>query len=340
MAWTVSTLAERLGLRFEGDGARAIRRVASLQSAGPDALTFVSRAAFIEALGRTGAGAVIVAPEHADRAPCAVLVSSNPYAAYARAAQLLHPEASAPGIDPGASVDGAARIGADVRIGARAVVQADARIGDGAVIGPGAFVGRGARVGAGSYLGPNVIIAHECELGARCRVQPGAVIGSDGFGYARDGNEWVRIPQIGRVVIGDDVDIGANTTIDRGALDDTVIEDGVKLDNLIQIAHNVRIGAHTAMAGCTGVAGSAVIGRRCTIGGAASILGHLEIVDDVHLSPLSFVTKSITLPGSYSSGMPIEPTTDWRRSVARLRQLDALARRVTHLEREKSDKRS
>jgi len=338
VVWTVRSLAERLGLRHQGAGDRPITGVASLTSAGPDDLTFVSHTAYLDALANTRAGAVIVSTDHAGRAPCAVLLSDNPYAAYARAAQLLCVEHSPAGIDPSAVVASDASVGADVHIGPRAVVEAGATIGDGAFIGAGAFVGRDARVGVGTRLGPNAVLAHGCEMGARCRVQAGAVIGADGFGYARDGAEWVRIPQLGRVRVGDDVDIGANTTIDRGALDDTVLEDGVKLDNLIQIAHNVHIGAHTAMAACTGVAGSARIGSRCTVGGAATILGHLEIVDDVHLNAMSFVTKSITLPGSYSSGLPVENSASWRRMVARFRRLEDLARRVTHLEREKSDK--
>ena len=340
MTWTVHTLAERLGLEYVGEGDTPLVRVASLESAQADCVTFVSRSEFVEQLAGTQAGVVILAREHAGRSPCAAILSDNPYAAYARAAQLLHPESRPSGISPRACVDASARLGADVYVGPGAVVEAGAEIGARTAIEAGAYVGAGARVGADVRLGARAVLAHGCRLGDRCRVQPGAVIGGDGFGYARDGEEWVRIPQVGAVLIGNDVDIGANTTIDRGALDDTIIEDGVKLDNLIQIAHNVRIGAHTAMAGCTGVAGSAVIGRRCTIGGAASILGHLQIADDVHLAPLSYVTKSITLAGAYASGIPLESVADWRRNVARFHQLDALARRLARLERAKSDKRS
>lgn len=341
MTWTVRTLAEHLRIRFEGDGDRAIVRVASLESAGADALTFVARGAFVGRLAGTRAGAVIVTPECAGTAPCAVLLSDNPYATYARAAQLLHPPPDLPaGIDGAARVDDSARIGAGVHVGPFAVVEAGAEIADGVQIAAGAFVGRDARIGERTRIGPRVVVTHGCRVGARVLVQPGAVIGADGFGYARDGEAWVKIPQIGAVVVGDDVEIGANTTIDRGTLDDTVIENGVILDNQIQIAHNVRVGEHTAMAGCVGVAGSAMIGRRCTVGGAAVILGHLEIADDVHITAMSLVTKSITLAGTYSSGTPLERNADWRRNAARFRQLDALARRIGRLEQVKPDKRS
>lgn len=341
MNWTVRTLAERLRVRFNGDGERRIARVASLESADADALTFVSRAAFVERLARTRAGAAVVSPDCAEAAPCPVLVSDNPYATYARAAQLIHPPPALPvGIDDAARVDASARIGDGVHVGPFAVVEAGAEIAGDAQIGAGAFIGRDAHVGAHTRIGPRAVVAHGCRIGARGLVQPGAVIGSDGFGYAPDGDAWIKIPQIGAVIIGDDVEIGANTTIDRGTLDDTVIGGGVILDNQIQIAHNVRIGDGTAMAGCVGVAGSAVIGQRCTVGGAAVILGHLEIVDDVHITAMSLVTKSITLAGTYSSGTPLESNADWRRNAVRFRQLDTLARRVARLEKRESDKRS
>lgn len=333
MTWTVQQLAERLGVPFRGEGGHNLVRVSSLNSADRESLAFLSRSAFSSQLTDTAAGAVILAPEDADAAPCAVLISENPYATYARAAQLLHPPRALPaGQGPGARVDPAAELGEGIHVGANAVIEAGARVGDAALIGAGSYIGHGARIGAATRVGPNVVVAHGCVLGDRCTVQPGAVIGSDGFGFAKDGDEWIAIPQIGRVLIGDDVEIGANTTIDRGSLDDTVVGNGVILDNQIQIAHNVHIGDHTAMAGCVGVAGSAHIGRRCTVGGAAVILGHLEIVDDVHITAMSLVTKSITLAGTYSSGTPLQPNSDWRRNAARFRQLDRLVRRVTDLE--------
>ncbi|MEX1080911.1 MAG: UDP-3-O-(3-hydroxymyristoyl)glucosamine N-acyltransferase, partial [Halofilum sp. (in: g-proteobacteria)] len=273
---------------------------------------------------------------HSGRAPCAVLFSDNPYATYARAAQLLHPDpALLAGVHDSACVEPSARIAADAHIGPQAVVGADSAIGEGVVIGPGACIGQGVKIGAATRVGPRAVIGDGCCIGARGRIQPGAVIGGEGFGYARDQDGWVRIPHIGVVIIGDDVEIGANTTIDRGTQGDTVIGDGVILDNQIQIAHNVRIGDRTAMAGCVGVAGSAVIGRDCTIGGAANILGHLEIADEVHITSMSDVRKSITLAGTYSSGTPLDAHAEWRRNAARFRQLDALARRVVELEKNK-----
>jgi len=339
--WTVEALAERLGVAFRGDGGHGLVRVSSLSAADQQSLAFLSRPAFVSQLAETRAGAVILSPEHVADAPCAVLLSDNPYATYARAAQLLHPPREMPpGLQPGARVDPAAEVAAGAHVAANAVVEAGASVGEGAVIGPGAVIGHRATIGADTRVGANVLVAEDCALGARCRVQAGAVIGSDGFGFARDGDDWIAIPQTGRVLIGNGVEIGANTTIDRGSLDDTVIGDGVILDNQIQIAHNVRIGDHTAMAGCVGVAGSAVIGERCTVGGAAVILGHLEIADDVHITAMSLVTKSITLPGTYSSGTPLQSNAEWRRSAARFRQLDTLARRVTDLESKSNDTES
>lgn len=336
MSWTVHALAETLGLAYRGDGDRRLERVDALESAGAESLSFVSRASYLDRLEATGAGAVVLAPAHAEHAPCAVLLADNPYAAYARAAQLLHPAPQmAPGTDPTAQVDPAARIAASAHIGPQVVIGADTEIGADAVIEAGAYIGAAVTIGAATRIGPRVVIRGRCRIGSRSRIQPGAVIGADGFGYARDDNGWVRIPQMGGVVIGDDVEIGANTTIDRGTLEDTVVGDGVILDNQIQIGHNVGVGERTAMAGCVGVAGSAVIGRDCTIGGAAGILGHLEIADDVHITAKSLVRKSITLAGTYSSGTPLEPSAEWRRNAARFRQLDALTRRVDALEKNK-----
>lgn len=335
--WTVQGLAERLGLEYSGDSSVTLARAASLESAGPDALSFFVPGTAAERLEATRAGAVIVCADDVAGAPCASIVSDEPYLHFARAAQLLHPlPAIEPGIAPGATVAPDASVDERVQVSTGAIVEAGARIDAGAMIGPASFIGAHARIGADTRLGARTVVGDRCVLGARCIVQPGAVIGSDGFGFARDGDAWVRIPQIGRVVIGDDVAIGANTTIDRGTSDDTVIGDGVILDNQIQIAHNVRIGAGTAMAGCVGVAGSAVIGARCTIGGAAAILGHLEIVDDVHVTAMSMVRKSITLAGTWSSGVPLEPHREWRRNAARFHQLDRLARRVNALEKDRT----
>lgn len=335
--WTVRSLAERLGLEYSGDGTVTLARAASLESAGPDALSFFVPGTAEERLAATHAGAVIVCAEDVADAPCASLVSNEPYLQFARASQFLHPlPAVEPGIAPSAIVAADAFIDDRAHVEEGAIVAASARIEAGAVIGPACVIGANAWIGADTRLGARVVVGDHSVLGARCIVQPGAVIGSDGFGFARDGGTWVRIPQIGRVLIGNDVAIGANTTIDRGTADDTVIADGVILDNQIQIAHNVRIGSGTAMAGCVGVAGSAVIGARCTVGGGVGILGHLEIADDVHVTAMSMVSKSITLPGIWSSGVPLEPNREWRRNAARFRQLDRLARRVNALEKDRT----
>lgn len=339
MAWSVRSLAERLGLSWRGDEEGVLVRAASLESADAESLGFAVPGTAAERIGATAAGAIIANEPEADAAPCAVLLSDRPYVDYARASQLLHPlPAVEPGVARSASVDPGATVAADAQVDPAAVVAADAVIDGGVVVGPGAVVGCGARVGRDTRIGASVVVAAGCELGPRCIVQPGAVIGSDGFGFARDGAEWVLIPQVGRVVVGAGVAIGANTTIDRGTSGDTVIGDGVILDNLIQIAHNVRVGEHTAMAGCVGVAGSARIGARCLIGGAAGILGHLEIVDDVQIAAMSLVRRSIREPGSYSAGTPLEPSADWRRNAARFRQLDRLARRVAALEKDRDGK--
>lgn len=341
MPWTIHKLAERLGLEYRGDGTCALARAASLESAGPDALTFFVPGTAVERLAATRAGAVIVCADDVEAAPCVSIVSDEPYLYFARASQLLHPlPAVEPGIATGATVAPDAFVDEQAHVATGAIVETGARIEGGAMIGPACVIGSNVRIGPDTRIGARTVVGDRCILGARCIIQPGAVIGSDGFGFARDGEAWVRIPQIGRVVIGDDVAIGANTTIDRGTSDDTVIANGVILDNQIQIAHNVRIGAGTAIAGCVGVAGSAVIGARCTIGGAAGILGHLEIVDDVHITARSMVRNSITRAGTWSSGVPLEPHREWRRNAARFHQLDRLARRVNALEKDSSAHKS
>jgi UDP-3-O-[3-hydroxymyristoyl] glucosamine N-acyltransferase len=266
-------------------------------------------------------------------------VVSNPYLGYARVAAMLAPEQPAcHGIHSTAYVSEGATVDASAYIGPHAVVEDDASVGARSHIGPGCIIGRGATIGADCLLRANVTICHGVRVGDRALMHPGVVIGADGFGIANDGGVWVKVPQLGAVTIADDVEIGANTTIDRGALADTVIEQGVKLDNLIQIGHNVRIGAHTAIAAGVAIGGSATIGKRCTIGGASSIAGHLEIADDVHLTATSSVPNSITEPGIYSSGMPIQDNRSWRRNVARLRQLDDMARRLRRLEKKLDEK--
>ncbi|ROR32224.1 UDP-3-O-(3-hydroxymyristoyl)glucosamine N-acyltransferase [Inmirania thermothiophila] len=331
---TLGELAAHVGAELRGDPGRRVEAAAPLDRAGPRDLAFLGHPRFRRHLAATRAAAVILAPEHAGDCPVAALLTANPYLAWARALALLHPEPPPrPGVHPRAVVAEGARLGAGVSVGPCAVVEAGAELGDGVVVGPGCVVGREARIGPGSRLVANVTLGPGVILGARVLVHPGAVIGADGFGFARDGERWVRIPQLGTVRIGDDVEIGANTTIDRGALEDTVIEEGCKLDNQIQVAHNCHIGAHTAIAGCVGIAGSTRIGRRCRIGGGVGITGHLEIADDVQITAMSMVTGSIREPGVYSSGTPLEANPRWRRNAARFTRLDELARRVQALER-------
>jgi UDP-3-O-[3-hydroxymyristoyl] glucosamine N-acyltransferase len=330
--YRLEEIVAQFGGELRGDGAVRISQVATLALAGPDQISFLANPKYQKQLQTTLAGAVILGPEAADASTRPRIVCANPYAYFARVARLFNPPpAFQAGVHPSASVN--AKLHPSVSVGACSHVGADARIGEGTAIGPGCVIGEGASIGAGALLHANVAVYPGCVIGARAIIHSGAVIGADGFGIAREEDgSWTKIPQIGRVVIGDDVEIGANTTIDRGALDDTIIEDGVKLDNQIQIGHNVRIGAHTAMAGCVGVAGSARIGRRCTVGGGAIILGHLSIVDDVHISAATLITKSITEPGTYSGAMPFEPHRSWLKNAAHLRQLDAMADRIRDLE--------
>ncbi len=333
MAVTLAELARRFHCEVRGDAGAEVDSVASLATAGPRSITFVADPAYLKQLVRIAAGAVILRAADAARYSGNVLIADNPHLCFARIAAYLHPPtAFVPGVHASAVVDADARVAASAWVGAQVVIEAGAAIGEHVYIGPGCHIGRDAEIGAASHLVGRVTVAHACRIGQRALIHPGAVIGSDGFGYARDGDRWEKVPQLGCVVIGDDVEIGANTTIDRGALADTVIGDGVKLDNLIQIAHNVQIGEHTALAGCAAVAGSATIGKRCAIGGRVGILGHLEIADDVQIAATSLVTGSISKPGMYSSGIPAEPVELWHKNVARLRQLDNLARRLIALE--------
>ena len=334
MNYRLGELAERLGADLLGDPDIIIERVAALDAAGPRDVTFLSNRRYRTYLKDTRAGAVILTPRFASACPVPALVLDNPYLGYARAATLLSPPSDpAPCIAASAVIAPSARIAPDASVEAHCVVEAGASVGAGASLGPGSFLGRNSSIGPRARAAARVVICENVTIGARAVIHPGVVIGADGFGLANVAGVWVKIPQLGGVQIGDDVEIGANTTIDRGALEDTVIEDGVKLDNLIQIGHNVRIGAHTAIAAGVAVGGSARIGSRCTIGGAASIAGHLEIADDVHITATSAVPKSIGRAGAYSSGMPIRESRVWRRNVARLGQLDDMAQRLRALER-------
>lgn len=336
--YTVAELAERFGLSSSGDGARVIDGVGTLAGAGPSQLSFLSNSKYTAQLAATRAGVVVLREENLADCPTAALVARDPYVAYARIAALFERMPAAPaGIHPSAVVAAGARVSASASIGPGCVIANGAVIGDGAVLGPHCIIGEDCSVGAQSRLVARVTLVTRVTLGQRVMVHPGAVIGSDGFGLAFDKDHWIKLPQLGGVRIGDDCEIGANTTIDRGALDDTVLEEDVRLDNQIQIAHNVHVGAHTAMAGCAAVAGSAKIGRYCMIGGNAGVLGHLELADRVTITAKSLVTHSIREPGEYSSGVPLQDNRQWRKNAARFKHLDEYARRLSVLEKDSNN---
>lgn len=325
-------IVARLGGQLEGDPSVVVSQVATLASAGAGQIAFLANPKYRQQLQATRASAVIVPPKFAGDTELPRIVHQNSYAYYARVAALLNPpEARPAGVHPSAVIHTA--VPETARIGENVVIGRNATIGENVTLYPGCVIGDGVSIGADSVLYPNVVVYRDCVIGSRAVVHAGAVIGSDGFGFAKEGERWIKIPQLGRVVIGDDVEIGANTSIDRGALDDTVIGDGVKLDNQIQIAHNVVVGDHAAMAGCVGIAGSARIGRRCTIGGAGMIVGHIELADDVHVSAGTMITKSLHQPGQYTGVFPFEAHEEWLRSAAQMRRLTKLAERVAELEK-------
>ena len=328
-ALTLGEIVAQLGGEAVGDAGARLSGVATLDSAGPGHIAFLANPKYRSRLATTRAGAVIVGPGDRDAASIPRIVSDNPYAYYARTVALFHPEEPVqPGIHPFAQVDGSANVDATAEIGAFAVIGPGSTIGPRARIGAHAAIGRDVTIGEGTRLHPRVTVYDGCRIGSRCLLHSGAVVGADGFGQARAEGRWIKIPQVGAVRIGDDVEVGANTTIDRGALDDTVIGDGVKLDNQIQVGHNVVIGAHTVIAGCTGISGSVTIGRDCMIVGGVGITGHLSICDGVTISGFSFISKSITAPGTYTSGMPQMPHAEWLRNAAHLRRLDELWKRL------------
>ncbi len=335
--YSLSELAERFALQLHGDGQHRIDGVATLAGAGPGQLSFLSNSRYTAQLGSTLAGAVVLREESVPDCPTAALVARDPYVAYAKIAALYERLPAAPhGIHPSAVVSAHARVSHSASVGPCCVIGDGAVIEDGVVLGPHCVIGDDCIVGAQSRLVARVTLVTRVTLGERVLVHPGAVIGSDGFGLAFDTDHWIKLPQLGGVRIGDDCEIGANTTIDRGALDDTVLEEDVRLDNQIQIAHNVHVGAHTAMAGCAAVAGSAKIGRYCMIGGNAGVLGHLELADRVTITAKSLVTHSIREPGEYSSGVPLQENRLWRKNAARFKHLDEYARRLSALEKDKS----
>ncbi|MBL1260915.1 MAG: UDP-3-O-(3-hydroxymyristoyl)glucosamine N-acyltransferase [Thiotrichaceae bacterium] len=334
MGLTLAQLASHLGCEFDGDASCLISGVATLVDATSGDLSFLVSSKYRADLAATQASVVVMADQNRRAYAGNVLIAKDPYLTYARAAQLFYPERRHEGgvhpaavVDPTAQIDAAAWVDALCVIGPEVVVGANAQIGAGCILDRDITIGRDCRLLA------NVTIHGHASLGERCVIQPGVVIGSDGFGYANDQGKWVKIPQVGGVILGDDVEVGANTTIDRGALSDTIIGNGVILDNQVQIAHNVHIGEQTAIAGCTGVAGSTHIGKRCAIGGHVGIVGHLTIADGVHVSAKTFVSQSIDKAGFYSSGTPIELNARWRKNFVRMKQLDEMARRIKTLEK-------
>lgn len=330
---SLGELAVRFGLELRGDPDLRVGAVATLQDAREGTLSFLANPKYRKFLATTGATAVVVDARSAAGAPCAVLVAPNPYVAYARIAQVLHPvPAAAPGCHPSAVVDPTAQVAASAHVAALAYVGPRVVIGERAYLGPGCVVEADSVVGEDARLVARVTLGTRVRLGKRVILHPGVVVGGDGFGLAPDPAGWVKVPQVGGVVIGDDCEVGANTTIDRGAIEDTVLEEDVRLDNQIQVGHNVRIGAHTAIAACSGISGSTTIGKRCIIGGMVGFVGHLTVADGTIVTGLTMVSHSIHAGGVYSSGLPAEDGAKWRRTVAHLKRLDKLVARVKALE--------
>lgn len=334
MATSLGELATRFGCDLDGDPETRVDCVAPLDSAGPGALSFLSNSRLKDQLLATKAAAVVLRESDADDCPVAALIADDPYATYARIAALLYPlPPLQPGVHATAVVDASTQVGRGTEIAAHAFVGPDCSIGDDVYVGPGCFIGPGCSIGSGSRLVARVSLARNVRLGVRAVIHPGAVIGSDGFGNAMTPEGWLKVPQVGGVTIGNDVEIGANTTIDCGAITDTVIEDGVRIDNLCMIAHNVHIGAHTALAAQTGIAGSAVIGKRCLFAGHSGTVGHIRVCDDVIVNGKTMITKDVTEPGAYAGAFPGEDAKTWNRRVARFRRIDGLLERIASLEK-------
>ena len=334
MSYTLTDIAKHIGATVNGNGDILVSSLATLATAKNDQIAFLANSKYQSQLKTTTAGAVIVAPDMVEHCPTNALVMDNPYMGYAIVAKLLDSTpAPANNIHPSAVIDDSAELAEGVSIGANAVIEAGACIGENAVIGAGCFIGKNTKIGANTKLWANISVYHEVIIGDNCLVQANTVIGSDGFGYAPHQGKWHKIPQLGRVIIGDGVEIGASTTVDRGALEDTIIGDGCIIDNQVQIAHNVKIGKHTAIAGCSVLAGSCKIGNNCTIAGMVAVNGHIEIADGVVFTGMSMVTKAIKQPGVYSSGIPAQPNKDWNKMNARLRRLDDMAKKISSLEK-------
>lgn len=339
VSFPLGELAAELGAELRGDPDTDIVGIATLQAAGPSQITFLANPSYARYLADTQASAVILAPSAADQFKGNALLMDDPYFGYARLSHRFDPAPVAPpGIHPSAVVSPSAIIHDSASVGPQAVVEDDVAVGEGVVIGAGSVIGARCQLGNFSVLRPRVTLAHDVVLGKRCHILSGAVIGSDGFGFANVQGAWHRIAQIGRVVLGDDVEVGANSTIDRGALDDTAIGNGVKLDNLVHVAHNVSIGDHCAMAAMVGIAGSTEIGSHCVFGGASVVAGHLKLADQVHLTGTTMVTGNINEPGVYSSGTGYDTNRQWRKNAVRFRQLDSLAKRIKELEKALEDR--
>ena len=333
--YSLRDISSRFGGQVVGDGDVLISRVSSLGNAKQGDICFINDTKYQKALADCKASAFILRAKDATLTPQPKIIVDNPYAYFAKISSLLNPPAiSHIGIAPSAVVNSSAILPSSCSIAPMAVIGEHVVLGDNVIIGAGCVLENDVTIGDNTCLEPNVTIKHHCQVGRHCHIFSGAVIGSDGFGYAEEAGVWLKIPQVGRVIIQDHVDIGANTTIDRGALDDTIIEEGVKLDNLIQIGHNCVIGAHTVIAGCTGIAGSAKIGRHCKIGGAAMILGHLEIVDGVTVSPGSMITRSLLQADTYTALMPFQTHKEWLNTAAKLRHLDLLTDKIKQLEKD------
>lgn len=335
---TLDEITQQLGGEVVGDSAVVIAKVGSLAYAQDGAIAFFNDSKYTAQLSATAASAVILKPEHVDLTDLPTIITDNPYAYFAKVSSLLNPVVKpASGIHPTAYVDPSVTIPASCGIGANVVIEQGVLLGEDVTVAAATVIERNSVIGSQTTLETNVTIKHGVKIGQHCHIFSGAVIGNDGFGYAESTNEsgqqqWVKIPQVGQVVIEDHVDIGANTTVDRGAIDDTVIEEGVKIDNLVQIAHNCRIGAHTVIAGCVGIAGSATIGKHCKIGGAAMILGHLAIADDVTISPGSMITRSIKKPGKYTALMPFQAHNGWLKTAANIRHLEHMSSKIKQLD--------
>ena len=334
-SFSLEELAEKVDGRVVGDGAIRISSLATIQDASCGQLSFIANPAYTKYLETTTASAVILSPKLAEKYAGDCLVHDNPYFAYAQLSALWDPVIEfVPHVSSEASIDETVKLGQGVYVGAGVRLAAGVEIGDNVYLGENVVVGADSSIGSGTRIYPNVTVYHGVTIGEFCTVQAGCVIGSDGFGFAPTSSGWQRISQLGGVVIGNRVEIGANTTIDRGALDNTVIHNGVILDNQIQIAHNVVIGENTAIAACSAVAGSTTLGKNCIVGGASGIAGHLEVVDGVHITAMTMVIKSLTEPGVYSSGTGVQMNKDWKKSIARLRRLDSTEARIRDLEKQ------